>query len=221
MSSILKLPLGMRSTYEYDSLASVLSRSRMSKPYWSPTPRTKLMQQKTTNPPPPRTQKGAKTLSNPHQCPILPWGGGGWGFQLAGALFLTFRPVARKILQPRHYFKKCARIEFYKLLALYHEDSKVVVWHCRWIQNEECVDSFTYFSLLHCWGGLRLNLLTTYAKKTNKQTKKKRGNFNRGECLGLPHTGYGPDVTGKTWTTAVANTWLWPSTLRGTIKEFR
>jgi len=135
--------------------------------------------------------------------------------------FHQCRPVARKILQPRHYFKKCARIEFYKLLALYHEDSKVVVWHCRWIQNEECVDSFTYFSLLHYWGGLRLNLLTTYAKKTNKQTKKKRGNFNRGECLGLPHTGYGPDVTGKTWTTAVANTWLWPSTLRGTIKEFR
>ena len=29
----------------------------------------------TTNPPPPRTQKGAKTLSSPHQCPILPRGG--------------------------------------------------------------------------------------------------------------------------------------------------
>ena len=71
----------------YDSLASVLARPRMSKPYRSPTPRAKLMQQKTTNPPPPRTQKGAKTLSNPHQCPILPrgWGGGGWGLQLTGA----------------------------------------------------------------------------------------------------------------------------------------
>ena len=34
------------------------------------------MQQKTTNPPPPWTQKGAKSLSNPHQCPIPPWGGG-------------------------------------------------------------------------------------------------------------------------------------------------
>jgi len=44
------------------------------------------MQQKTTNRPPPRTQKGAKTLSNPHQCPILLRGGGGWGFQLTGAL---------------------------------------------------------------------------------------------------------------------------------------
>ena len=34
------------------------------------------MQEKTTNPSPPRTQKGAKTLSNPHQCPIPPRGGG-------------------------------------------------------------------------------------------------------------------------------------------------
>ena len=34
------------------------------------------MQQKTTNRPPPRTQKGAKTLSNPHECPILPRAGG-------------------------------------------------------------------------------------------------------------------------------------------------
>ena len=45
----------------------------------------KLIQQKTTNPPPPQTQKGAKTLSNPHKCPILPRGGGG-RFQLTGAL---------------------------------------------------------------------------------------------------------------------------------------
>ena len=28
----------------------------------------------------------------------------------------SYRPVARKILQPRHYFKRCARIKFYKLL---------------------------------------------------------------------------------------------------------
>ena len=33
------------------------------------------------------------------------------------------------------------------------------------------------------------------AKKTNKQTKtkKKTGNFNRGECFGSPLTGYGPE----------------------------
>ena len=45
------------------------------------------MQEKTTNPPPTRTQKGAKTLSNPHQCPTPPrgGGGGGWGLQLTGA----------------------------------------------------------------------------------------------------------------------------------------
>ena len=48
------------------------------------------MQEKTTNPPPPRTQKGAKTLSNPHQCPIPPRGGGGWGFQLTGALYVLY-----------------------------------------------------------------------------------------------------------------------------------
>ena len=81
------------------------------------------------------------------------------------------RPVARKILQARLTFKYCARIEFYKLLALYHAD-KVVVWHCREIQNEECVDSFNDFLLLHCWGCLRLNLLNTYAK--NKQKKNPR-----------------------------------------------
>ena len=41
-----------------------------------------MQQQKTTNPPPPRTQKGAKTLSNPHQCSILPRGGGGVGVSI-------------------------------------------------------------------------------------------------------------------------------------------
>ena len=100
------------------------------------------------------------------------------------------RPEARKILQPRHYFKRCARFEFYKLLALYHADSKVTVEPCGGIQNVECVDSFTYFLLLHCWGRLGLDLLNTYAK--NKQTKtkakEKTANFNRGECLGSPHT---------------------------------
>ena len=40
---------------------------------------------------------------------------------------IKIRPVARKILQPRHYFQRCARIEFYKLLAQHHADSKVVV----------------------------------------------------------------------------------------------
>ena len=37
------------------------------------------------------------------------------------------RSVARKILQGRHYLKRCGRIEFFKLLALYHADSKIVV----------------------------------------------------------------------------------------------
>ena len=73
------------------------------------------------------------------------------------------RPVARKILQRRHYLKRCARIEFYKLLALYHADSKIIV---------VCVDSFNYFLLLHCWGCLRLNLRKTYDK--NKPTYKKQ-----------------------------------------------
>ena len=50
-------------------------------------------------------------------------------------------------------------MEFYKLLALYHADSKAVVKHCHRIQNVVCVGSFTYFLLLHCWGCLRINLL--------------------------------------------------------------
>ena len=40
------------------------------------------MQEKTTNPPPPRTQKGVKTLNNPHQCLIPPRGGGGVGVSI-------------------------------------------------------------------------------------------------------------------------------------------
>ena len=58
----------------------------------------------------------------------------------------------------------------------YHADSKIVV----------CVDSFTYFLLLHCWGCLM------HKPKTNQptKTKKKTGNFNRGKCLGLPLTGF-------------------------------
>ena len=34
-----------------------------------------------------------------------------------------------------------------------------VVKHCGGIQNIECVDSFTYFLLLHYWDCLRINLL--------------------------------------------------------------
>ena len=69
------------------------------------------------------------------------------------------RPATRKILQPRHYFERCTRIEFYKLLALYQADSKVVVQHLMWnSKNVKCVNSFTYFLLLHCWG-CWLNLL--------------------------------------------------------------
>ena len=45
----------------------------------------------------------------------------------------NIRPVARKILQPRHYFERCARIEFYKLLALFHADSKIWVYMRRLI----------------------------------------------------------------------------------------
>ena len=100
----------------------------------------------------------------------------------------NIRPVARKILQPRHYFKRCARIEFYKLLALYHAESKIVVYMRRLI----------YFLLLHRWCCLRLNLLNKHAK--NKQTKtnqKKTGNFNQGECPGSPHTGYDPEYSHK------------------------
>ena len=32
----------------------------------------------------------------------------------------------KHFFQPRHYFKRCARIEFYELLALYHAGSKIV-----------------------------------------------------------------------------------------------
>ena len=97
----------------------------------------------------------------------------------------NIRPVARKILQPRHYFKRCTRIEFYTLLALYHADSKIVV----------CVDWFSYFLLLHRWSCSRLNLLNTYAKTNEQTNKKKTGNFNQGECPGSPHTGYGPEYS--------------------------
>ena len=83
-------------------------------------------------------------------------------------------PKPEKILQPRHYFKRCSRFEFYKLLALYHADSKVTVEPCGGIQNVECVDSFTYFLLLHCWGRLGLDLLNTYAKNKETKTKAKR-----------------------------------------------
>ena len=88
MSSILETAFGVEKVHGHNSLPSVLARPRMSKPYLSPTPRkpylsptprAKLMQEKTTNTPPPRTQKGAKTLSNPHQCPIPLRGGGGGG----------------------------------------------------------------------------------------------------------------------------------------------
>ena len=63
---------GDEKAHGFDSLASVFARPRMSKP----TPQAKVVQQKTTNPPPPWTEKGAKTLSNPHQCPIPSQGGG-------------------------------------------------------------------------------------------------------------------------------------------------
>ena len=73
---------------------------------------------------------------------------------------MNHRAVARKIFQPRHYFKRCAKIEFYKLLALYCAGSKIVVEHFRGIQNVECVliDSFTSFLFL-------LWLLTTKSTK--------------------------------------------------------
>ena len=60
------------------------------------------------------------------------------------------RPVARKIFQPRHYFKRCARIEFSRLLVVHHAGSKIVVQHFRGIQNLECafIDSFTFLLLL-------------------------------------------------------------------------
>ena len=41
-----------------------------------PHPMGKINATKNNKSPTPRTQKGAKTLTNPHQCPILPRGGG-------------------------------------------------------------------------------------------------------------------------------------------------
>ena len=66
------------------------------------------------------------------------------------------RPVARKILQRRHYLKRCARIEFYKLLALYHADS---YWSMR---------RFIYLFFIVAL----LGLLNAYAK--NKPTYKNK-----------------------------------------------
>ena len=62
------------------------------------------------------------------------------------------------------------------------------------IQNIECVDSFTYFFVVALLGLLAAcNLIfLIHTQKTNKRTKKKTGNFNRGECLGSPHTGNSP-----------------------------
>ena len=59
--------------------------------------------------------------------------------------------------------------------------------------------------MLHSWGCLRLNLRNTFAcyliyvmhtQKENQltKTKKKTGNFNRGECLGSPLTGFDMSV---------------------------
>ena len=76
MSSILKPPLGMRKhmdTTHSPQSSFVHECQNLTNP---PPHGQNWCNKKTTNPPPPRTQKGAKTLSNPHQCPILPRGGG-------------------------------------------------------------------------------------------------------------------------------------------------
>ena len=62
------------------------------------------------------------------------------------------RLIVRKNFQPRHYFKRCSRIEFHKLLVLYHAGFIIVVWHFRGIQRVECVLIYTYlFLLLLLW----------------------------------------------------------------------
>ena len=102
----------------------------------------------------------------------------------------NYRPVARKIFQPRHYFKRCARIEFSRLRVVHHAGSKIVVQHFRGIQNVECVfiDSLTFLLLL---------LWMLAAKSTKNKGEKKVGNFNRGECPSSPHTGYGPELIAR------------------------
>ena len=81
------------------------------------------MQQKTTNPPPPRTQKGAKTLSNPQQCPILPRGRGGGGVSIDRCIKLNYFTFVCKeialnelnLLCFAHYFSRLSPCYYYTL----------------------------------------------------------------------------------------------------------